>query len=206
MSQSVTESDHISELFGEFITDFVSEKDFQEIAFTPSSCSIKQRWRNNQISAHLSADYFSSFLPSDGEDPNRERRIKIGKSAINYVVNELLENAIKFNDEYSKYKVRFGINFVGDVNKLTAVIFATNRIRPGVEEKLKVFVEQLLTSDPSDFYVQQVKKSIEEDTAASGLGLLTMINDYGAEIGWRLEKIPGDDSGIIVTTVTQIKI
>jgi len=206
MSQPLTESDHISELFGNFITGFAPENDSLEIAFTPSSRPIKQRWKNNRLSAHFIADYFTNFLPSDEESPNREQRIKSSKSAVSYVANELLENALKFNDENSQYKVRFGIHFVEEAGEVTAAIFATNSIKPGAEEKLKVFIEELLTSDPNDLYVRQVEKSIEEDTAASGLGLLTMINDYGAEIGWKLETIPGDNPIIIVTTMAQIKV
>ena len=206
MSQSPTDSDSGYELFGNFITSFAPENDSLEIAFTPSSRPIKQRWKNNRLSAHFVADYFTNFLPSDEEDPNREQRIKSSKSAVSYVANELLENALKFNDENSKYKVRFGIHFVEEAGEVTAVIFATNSIKPGAEDKLKVFIDQLLTSDPNELYVQQVEKSIEEDTAASGLGLLTMINDYGAEIGWKLETITGDDPVITVTTMAQIKV
>jgi hypothetical protein len=79
-------------------------------------------------------------------------------------------------------------------------------MKPGAERKLKEFIEQLLTSDPNDLYVRQVEKSIEEDTEASGLGLLTMINDYAAEIGWKLETIPGESPLVAVTTMVQIKV
>ena len=206
MTQLSQDTDHVTELFGNFITSFPPENDSLEIAFTPSSRPIKQRWKNNRLSAHFVADYFTNFLPSDEEDPNREQRIKISKGAVSYVANELLENAIKFNNEDSKYKIRFGIQFVEEAEEVTAVIFATNSIKPGADDKLKIFIEQLLTSDPNDLYVQQVEKSIEEDTEASGLGLLTMINDYAAEIGWKLETISGETPIVIVTTMVQIKV
>ncbi|MGF1938896.1 MAG: DUF6272 family protein [Nostoc sp. ChiQUE02] len=206
MTQLPQDAANVTELFGNFITSFPPENDYLEITFTPSSRPIKQRWKNNRLSAHFVADYFTNFLPSDEEDPNREQRIKTSKGTVSYVANELLENALKFNNEDSKYKIRFGIQFIEEAEEVTAVIFTTNSIKPGGDRKLKIFIEQLLTSDPNDLYVLQVEKSIEEDTEASGLGLLTMINDYAAEIGWKLETIPGDAPVVAVTTMVQIKV
>jgi hypothetical protein len=106
MTESSPESAHITELFGNFITTFPPENDSLEITFTPSSRPIKQRWKNNRLSANFVADYFTNFLPSDKEYTQGEQRIKNSKSAVSYVANELLENALKFNDESSKYKIR----------------------------------------------------------------------------------------------------
>lgn len=206
MTQISPENHQLCEIFGNFIKSFPPENDSLEIAFTPSSRPIKHRWKNNRLSAHFVADYFNNFLPSDDEDPNREHRIKQSKSAVTYVANELLENALKFNNENTKYQIKFGIHFIEEADEVTAVIFATNSMKPGGEQKLKSFIEQLLTSDPSELYVQQVEQSLEEETENSGLGLLTIINDYGAEIGWKIETIPENIPIITVTTMVQIKV
>lgn len=206
MTQVSTETNDMPQLFGDFIDGFPPEHDSLELSFTPSSRPIKQRWKNNRLSAHFVADYFTNFLPSDEEDPNREQRIKKSKSAVSYVANELLENAIKFNDENVKYKVKFGIHFIEDGGEVTAAIFATNSVRLAVADKLKSFIDELLSSDPNDLYVRQVEKSVEEDTEASGLGMLTMINDYSAQMGWKLDTIPGDSEFITVITMAQIKV
>lgn len=194
------------QVFGNFITHFPPEQDSLELTFTPSSRPIKQRWKNNRLSAHFVADYFANFLPVDEDDPAQKQRIKESKGAVSYVANELLENAIKFNDESARYKVKFGIHFVEEPEDVLAVIFATNSVSLEGVDKLKGFIETLLSSDPSEMYVSQVEKSLEEDTEASGLGLLTMINDYSAELGWKLEMNPGDPPQMTVTTMAQIKI
>lgn len=196
----------MTEVFGEFITDFPLEQDFLQLTFTPSSRPIKQRWKNNRLSAHFVADYFANFLPIDENDPSRERRIKESKGAVSYVANELLENAIKYNDENSNYKVKFGVHFVENIDDIMAVIFATNSVKSGDVDKLKAFIEELLSSDPNDMYISQVEKSVEEDTEASGLGLLTMINDYGAKLGWSIDLIEGDSPVMTVTTMAQLKV
>ncbi|MBD2363904.1 ATP-binding protein [Anabaena minutissima FACHB-250] len=194
-----------TELFGDFISEFPPEHDSLELSFTPSSRPIKQRWRNNRLSAHFFADYFTNFLPLDENEPNQEKIIKESKSAVSYVANELLENAMKFNDDISNYKVRFGIHFLNDADSVTAVIFASNSIRPGGEAKLRKFIEELLASDTHEMYVRQIEKSAEEN-GSSGLGLLTMINDYSAKIGWKLETIQQESLIMAVTTMAQIKV
>lgn len=203
----------MSDILGDFIEQFPPEQDSLELQFTPNSHPIRKRWRTHRLSAHFVADYFTNFLPLDEDDPNSERRVKESKGAVSYVANELLENAMKFNDEASHYKVKFGIHFFGDL-EIYAVIFATNSIRPDRLEPFQAFIQELLSGDPNDLYIQQVEKSAETGSETSGLGLLTMINDYAAKLGWRFETSQGDLQGdlsanrptITVTTMAQIKV
>ncbi|MEG3850529.1 DUF6272 family protein [Microcoleus sp. herbarium19] len=194
----------MTEIFGDFIDQFPPEHDSLELTFTPSSRPIKQRWRNNLLSAHFVADYLSSFLPVDAQDAIREKRIKQSKGAVSYVANELLENAIKFNKDDANYKVKFGIHFMGE-SEVTAVIFASNSVNQEAANKLKEFIQKLLASDPNELYLQQLEKSAESESETSGLGLLTMINDYSAKIGWKFEP-KFDSDTIAVTTVVQISV
>lgn len=194
----------MTQIFGELIEEFPPEHDSLELTFTPSSRPIKQRWRNNRLSAHFVADYLSSFLPVDEEDASSEKRIKESKGAVSYVANELLENAIKFNNDDTTYKVRFGIHFIGET-EVTAVIFASNSVNPQGANKLKEFIEEIMASDPNELYLQQLEKNAESESDTSGLGLLTMINDYSAKIGWKFDRRPDSDT-IIVTTVVQIRV
>ncbi len=195
------------QFFGDFIQEFPLEHDSLEITFTPSTRPIKQRWKNNRLSAHFVADYFSNFLPVDEDNPHSKNRIKESKASVSYIANELLENAIKFNDEELQQKVRFGIHFLENTDTIKAVISTTNTIKTTTVDKLAAFIEELLSADPNDLYIRQVEKSIEEDTKASGLGLLTMINDYSAKLGWKLEENIVQNSPIImVTTMAQIEI
>jgi hypothetical protein len=194
----------MTQIFGEFIEEFPPEHDSLELTFTPSSRPIKQRWRNNRISAHFVADYLSSFIPVDEEDASSEKRIKQSKGAVSYVANELLENSIKFNKDDINYKVKFGIHFIGQT-EVTAVIFASNSVNPEGANKLKEFIEEVLASDPNELYLQQLEKNAESESDTSGLGLLTMINDYSAKIGWKFDRRSDSDT-IIVTTVVQIRV
>ena len=194
----------MTQTLGDFIEEFPPEHDSLELTFTPSSRPIKQRWRNNRLSAHFVADYLSSFLPMDAEDASSKKRIKQSKGVVSYVANELLENAIKFNKDDTNYKVKFGIHFICGT-EVTAVIFASNTVNSEGANKFKQFIKEILASDPNELYLQQVEKNAESESDTSGLGLLTMINDYSAKIGWKFEPRAESDT-IAVTTVVQIRV
>lgn len=207
MTQPPIQPDATPQVFGDFINTLPPEHDSLELTFTPSSRPLKQRWKNNRLSAHFVADYFTNFLPVDEGNPSQIRRIKESKAAVTYIANELLENAIKFNDESSKYKVKFGIHFLEEDQDVVVAIYTVNSVQINQIEKLKAFIDELLScDDPGELYVRQIEKSVEEDTKASGLGLLTMMNDYSAKVGWKLETIQSDPLVMTVTTMAQVPV
>jgi hypothetical protein len=196
----------MSQIFGDFVESFPLPQDSLELSFTPNSLPIKKRWRNNRLSANFMADYFSNFLPVDENDPAQKRRIKESKGAVSYVANELLENAIKFNDRGTNFQIKFGIYFIEEAD-LTAVLFATNSVSAEGLDKFQKFIQELLCSDPEKLYVQQIEKSAEEENSgASGLGFLTMINDYSAKLGWKFEIVQKDPKMIAVTTMVLVPV
>jgi hypothetical protein len=194
---------NMTQIFGDFIQNFPLEHDSLEMTFTPTSRPIKQRWKNNRLSAQFVADYCSIFLPVDEETPEGQRRIKEVQSSVSYVANELLENAMKFNNDSTNYQVKFGIQFLEDT-KIKVVIYATNSItRQGVA-KFQDFIGKLLSSDLEELYIDQVEKSMEEDRDASGLGFITMISNYSAKLGWKFDREPEQPQIITVTTMAQV--
>ena len=194
-------------VFGEYIEEFSSKLDYLEITFNPTANSIRHRWSNNLLSAQFIAEYFSAFLPVDEDDPNSCHRIKEGKGSVSYVANELLENAMKFNDRGSNFKVKFGIYFIEENGEVTAVLYATNSVTSQGVEKFQAFLTELIASDPKELYIAQVEKSLEEEhSEASGLGFLTMINDYSAKLGWKFQTVSTEPHIQTVTSMAQLKV
>ena len=194
------------QIFGDFVESFPLAQDSLEVTFTPNSLPIKKRWRSNRLSANFMADYFSNFLQVDEDDPAQKRRIKEGKGAVSFVANELLENAIKFNDRGTNFKIKFGIYFIEEAD-ITAVLFATNSVSAEGLDKFQKFIQELLCSDPEKLYVQQIEKSAqEENSGESGLGFLTMINDYSAKLGWKFEIVQKEPKMIAVTTMVLVPV
>lgn len=197
----------MSEIFGDFLENLSNSDhdDSLELTFSPSSRPIKQRWRNNRLSAHFAANYLSTFFPVSDDDPSSERRKKQSIGAVDYVANELLENAMKFNDnDIIKCKIRFGIHFLEE-EEIKVVIFVSNSINTERINKLKDFIQELSENDPDDLYLLQLEKD-DEEGEPSGLGLITMINDFNAKLGWKFETVTDNDQVITVTTMAQIPV
>ena len=193
---------HMIQTFGDFI-ELPASQEYLIIGFSPSSIPLKQRWRNNGLSADFMADYLATFFPGNEDDSSTiERQAEI-KSAVSYIANELLENAMKFNNETSEYPINIKLQLESE-----GVLFSVvNSISPQAVDKFQAYIQQLLASDPSELYIQQLEKNaVEESCTDSGLGLLTMLTDYSAKIGWKFQTVHKDPEVIAVTTMVQLTI
>ena len=188
--------------FGDFIEQSASPE-YLIIGFSPSSISMKQRWRNNGLSADFLADYLTSFFPGNEDEPSTIDRQAEIKSAVSYIANELLENAMKFNDETSEYPIDIKLQLESD-----GVIFSVaNSIHPQAVGKFQAYIQHLLASEPSELYMEQLEKNAADDNCTgSGLGLLTMLSDYTAKIGWKFQTVQKDPELIAVTTMVQLRV
>ena len=188
--------------FGDFIEQSASQE-YLIIGFSPSSIPLKQRWRNNGLSADFLADYLTSFFPGNEDDPSTIDRQAEIKSAVSYITNELLENAMKFNDETSEYPIDIKLQLESD-----GVIFSVaNSIPPKAVGKFQAYIQQLLASEPSELYIQKLENNAaDESCTGSGLGLLTMLSDYTAKIGWKFQTVQKDPEVIALTTMVQLRV
>lgn len=188
--------------FGNFIEPSPSQE-YLIIGFSPSSIPLKQRWRNNGLSADFLADYLTTFFPGNQDDSSILTRQAEIKSAVSYIANELLENAMKFNDENSHYPIDIKLQLKKD-----GLIFSVaNSIPPLSVDKFQAYIQKLLVSDPSEMYIDQLEKNAaDENCSDSGLGLLTMLNDYSAKMGWKFEIVQKDPEVIAVTTMVQLTV
>jgi len=186
--------------FGDFIEQSPSQE-YLIIGFSPSSIPLKQRWRNNGLSADFLADYLTSFFPGNEDEPSTINRQAEIKSAVSYIANELLENAMKFNDETSDYPIDIKLQL--ESNRL--IFSVANSIHPQAVGKFQADIQHLLASDATELYIEQLEKNAADESGTdSGLGLLTMLSDYSAKIGWKFQTVQKDPEVIAVTTMVQL--
>ncbi len=191
------------QIYGEFQDNFPSSEERLSLQFSPSSLPLRQRWRNSGLSADFIADYLITFFPGDDANPELSQQQAEIKSAASYVANELIENAMKFHYEASLKPICITLNLYYD--KL--IFHTTNVISALTYPKFEAFLQRLTTEDPQDLYFHQLEQNaLQEVESDSGLGILTMINDYMAKIGWKFETLPDDPDLVSVTTVVQIDI
>lgn len=189
------------EIFGDFVEELPASEEFLTLTFSPSSVSLKQRWRNSGLSADFMADYFTTFFPkSDATEISTKAE---AMSVVSFIANELLENAMKFNDETSKHPISLTLQ----LHKNRLMFLATNSINPQAVENFQETIQELTMRDPGELLIQQMEKNAEDDTNTnSGLGLLTMMNDYLTKLGWKFETIPKNPEVITVTIMVQLMI
>ena len=182
----------MEQIFGDFDKHLNLSEEYLIIGFSPSSASLKQCWRNNGLSADFLADYITTFFPVEDNAPNLLSRQAEIKGAVAYIANELLENAMKFLQLYHE----------------KIVIIITNTISPTDVKKFQQFIQKLQLEDPQELYMHQLEHNATADEShQSGLGLLTMINDYMAKIGWKFETVQMEPTEVTrVTTMVQLSV
>src|ERR1700689_1464810 len=85
----------ISETFGNF-RERSNKCEYLTLAFSPLSTPLRSRWRNNGLSADFIGDYVITFLPGEGHGAGQSGQNEI-RHAVTFIVNELLENAMKYH-------------------------------------------------------------------------------------------------------------
>jgi diguanylate cyclase (GGDEF)-like protein len=193
--------DQNNEVIGDFIdVNEISRGEYLQLGFQPSSVPLQQRWRNNGLSADFLGDYVTTFFPKDETDPDSAARQADMQNAVAYIANELLENAMKYSEESLNQPTNINM-YLGEE---FLVVTETNAATTEQTQKYRDFVELLTTKDPMEFFVEQLEAKANDDIEASGLGFLTMINDYGASLAWRFSRL--SDQACAITTEVKINI
>jgi hypothetical protein len=161
------------------------------MVFSPTSVSLKERWKNNSLSADFMADYFATFYAAHGAD--EDGRLEYVKGAVSFVANELIENAMKFTDVEG---IPISIRLTMHEGEL--VFFASNGSSIAGAQAYEDAVKRLMIADPWAEY----ERRAQANDGKSGLGLLSMLTDYSARLGWRFK--PQDERSLILTTTVRI--
>ncbi len=192
----------MSQIFGEFIEKPLS-KERLTLEFLPDSISVKDFWRNNDLSANFIADFLTTFVAkNDSNGINLQRQAEI-KSATSYIANELLENAVKYCHQASQLPIT--IKLYLERNKIRFLI--TNSLSHLRAANLQGVIYQLSNANSADFYINQLEKNADDEySLKSGLGFLSMINDYSAKLGWKFDTIQEKPQVMTVTTMVELAV
>jgi hypothetical protein len=144
-------------------------------------------WQHASETCEFLGDVFALRHARGGADYNDARH------AIIYLVNELLENAIKFRVPGA---IHVGCSLQDGNFELTV----SNDTAPDVASRFQSLIEEITAGDPGELLIERIEaNAADESSSGSGLGLLTLMNDYGARLGWNFRA---SDSGAAVTLST----
>lgn len=191
------------QIAGEFPENLSKSQEYLLLMFSPSSLPLKKRWRTNGLSADFLADYLVTFFPRDEGIPEAIVKQAEIQSAVSYIANELLENAMKFSNPASSQPISINLQLYPD--KL--VFLVTNSIDPAGMQKYQLFIQEAISSEPGDMLLRRLEQNVDaQEPQSSGLGLVIIMNDYLARLGWKFESSPGHPEAMTVTTVVQLSI
>jgi hypothetical protein len=178
-----------------------SNLEYLTLSFSPTAAPRKQRWRNNGLSADFLGDYFATFFPGDRmpQDPiNRQDTVK---AAVSYIANELLENAMKYSDESIGLPVSITLHLYEE----SLIFEVINHANSAITDQYKQFINKLLTTDIDELYTKQLEIAAL-GTDGSHMGLLTMINDYSAQFGWKFQPLATNSDVVEVTVMSVLTV
>ena len=148
---------------------------------------LGRSWKQAGATSEFLGEVLATQSAKSGLDYSEARH------AIIYLVNELLENAMKFSSP-GDVEVRCSLE---DSTFELAVI---NRINPDLVSGFQVLLAELTTRDPGDLLIERIEANAADETSsASGLGILTLMNDYGVRMGWHFSDAPAGNAIVLRT-------
>jgi len=169
----------------------------EHLSLTLYPDSSPVRWNLCNLTANFMAEYFAELFPETDVEGKLLSRAEIS-GAIGFVLNELVENAVKFN-ETGDITVTVGI----DREDLVCLI--SNSIPSSKVTAVKRTLLALTESDPNELLFQRAEANAEDSgDGGSGLGYLIIMTDYGVSLGWKLD--PVTPASFSVKTMARIPI
>ena len=133
---------------------------------------LELSWQHCAVTADFIADLFALHVQSSRTN-SKEVRHSIG-----YLVNELVENAVKFRSP-GEIVIEACTDAEGFKVKISNVIDEATAVR------FQHLLSQITVGDPGDLLIRRIEANAADQTATgSGLGLLTLMNDYSARLAW----------------------
>jgi hypothetical protein len=152
------------------------------------------RWTHCSSTATFISSYYASLFKV--EYPAAQANDLT--HSIAYLANELLENAVKFRTE-------------GDVEVQTGlhgeefVMRVTNHIGPETSATFQVLLSEITAGDPGELLLQRIEaNAADENGSGSGLGILTLMSDYGVRFCWTFTPETPSDGRVLLQTIARL--
>jgi len=185
-------------VFGEYIEpDQGSIIGRLSLCFQSGSLNIDELWESSLLSASFLSTFWGKFFPEHGQDAEITREKM--KDAVHYICSELLGNAVKFS-----YNSEYMIEICLYLHESELRFYVSNSINPDDVEKFQFFIQRIISEDTQVLFLEQMEKSAAEDSHESGIGYLTMINDYYVRLSWKFQNIKPETAS--VTTLARLSV
>ena len=138
---------------------------------------------------------FFSLYHAQSYTKNQEKYVSI----LSTITNEIIENAVKFSTDNSRFiSVKF--------RKFNENIFIEthNTSNEYHTQKLNNLIKNLKSNSPKDLFLNKIIENEKYASICSEIGLLTLIKDYTENIGIKIEPKPFSEKAYNVHVCVQI--
>jgi|APSaa5957512622_1039677.scaffolds.fasta_scaffold142349_1 hypothetical protein len=148
------------------VIDFNQDTD-NYFAVTILPLDLFDNWERGSVLSNFAADYYRHNFPSDEEH-----------NLISTVLNELVENAVKFSRNNS-----MPVRIVLKRRNNELLIRADNCLPKHRRESFIAVCNEIAQADLDDLYVDRMHENVY-DTHSSGIGLILIKKDYGESLSF----------------------
>ena len=163
-----------SEKIGNYCIDEDLLKDkFRTSSFHTKAKHFASNWRR----CSMTADFWAKYYVSDFTHKTMSK--KDFQNVISFILNELIENVGKYCDfQESDVAIKSFFHQEG-----IFILKIDNLLTSQIASRFKETVKELFTTDLDELYIQRLEHNLETGEG-SGMGYLTMIQDYGVSLGF----------------------
>jgi hypothetical protein len=157
-----------------------------------SSADMLQHWRRVSLSSDFLAKYYSFYFPYREKAKGRISR-ETAENTLSFVLNELIENTAKYSNTPDT-----GVRVRVLLLERTILLEVSNSVTEALADEFLASMREVLSGDTEELYISKLEGNLEQSRNDSGLGFLTLINDYQIGLGFKFEKTGADVCRITV--------
>jgi hypothetical protein len=144
--------------------------------------ALELRWFHCSETAEFLGDYFAVQARA-AKLNSRDAQHSIG-----YMANEILENAVKFR-ALGLGDIEIEATLQGNAFEMRVSHF----VETPVGTRFQGLLTELLKRDPGELLIERIEANAADNSSGgSGLGILTLMSDYGAKLGWSFKQDEAD--------------
>lgn len=143
---------------------------------------LELNWQHCGTTSDFLGDYFAIRCKGHIDQANV-------RHSIGYLINEILENAVKFRHA-GNVDIRCSLDGDRFVSEVSNVIDRQTATR------FQAVLKDILSRDANEMLLERIEaNAADESRSGSGLGILTLLSDYEAELGWNF--MPDKSRGLV---------